>query len=506
MNPRYALLRLSLGLSATLFCVFAPRPSLAEDTAIVVGVGDYANLGPRARLPGIDKDVNNMERAFTTAGFRVIRLLNQAATREGITQAFQQARSAVRSSDRFVYYQSSHGDYGGTLLTYNTTSDGRNSLRSTDVRALMAQIPTRKKSVIMDACFSGGFKSRGAGTLINKFYSVGSRKVFDRVIAGVAGNPPTSQIRDRNDEVIRHFAPAAPAANTGTASADGAFVVFASSQADQPSLCGEETGSVFTYVLTRLLGASKSVPWNTVVQPTLATVAQATQGRQVPVFKDQYLSSLIYTLDAPPAANAATFEIGTLGEVFDRSNTNGQMLELFVNFDKEPLSDGSYMTGTGVRLNLHVGHAGYLFLVNRDDTDSAQMCGWGEKELSFDDPEKMVEESFVGGPENFEYGKGTLEIKIANRNGEERWKAFLFTKRDVALAFARAWSAAYRDAQHKRAGKTIGKKDFQQYKLNNINRRQPLGDAGHGDSPFYTSDTHYRVSNGTAGADGGKIE
>ena len=244
----------------------------AEDVAIVAGVGDYQNL-PDARLEGIDRDVADMDTALHGADFQTIRLYNAQASEAGIRAAFAQAAQRVHAGDRFVYYQSSHGSRDYHLLTYDTTTAGGHMLSKTDLQQLMDQVPTRRKSLILDACFSGGFKERtdAVGYVHDKFYPIISLK-----------EEAPNGIQDRNDTVVRTLAP-------GNADREGKrdFVVFASSQDNQPSQVLQIDGiicSAFTHFLVAQLNAAHRGAWNAVVQPTIVAVLRETHNRQNPVF------------------------------------------------------------------------------------------------------------------------------------------------------------------------------------------------------------------------------
>lgn len=456
--------------------VLTAAAARAEDVAIVAGIGDYVNL-PDAHLDGIDNDVNGMDAVLKRAGFQTIRLFNATASEQGIRAAFASAAQRVHNGDRFVYFQSSHGSRSFHLLTYDTTTSGEHVFSKDDIQALMSQIHTRRKSLILDACFSGGFKERGEGYHRNKFYPIAT--LTDSARQG---------IRDRNDTVIRTLAVTAP-----DAAGKRDFVVFASSQDNQTSQVVQINGTIcsaFTHFLVEQLNTNRTAPWNTIVQPTIAGVLRETSNQQSPVFDASYLPYLVYTTDqrAGDASGATTVPVRNLGQLYDINNTDTDLLALSAkaeNGGHEP--DEIYHPGTRMRMRLRVQTPGYLFMINRDDEDMAQMVGWGQEDLDLTNLDKMIDQSYVSKPDEFEFGKGSLTIKTSPRSGIEHWKAFLFTSREDALTFARLWTNLTAGTN-----KRVRMNSFAGAKLDTVAR---IGvSAADGARALYTSEVHYRVS------------
>lgn len=454
----------------------------AESIAIVAGIGDYTNL-PGAHLPGIENDVDVMERVLQKAGFRVVRLFNRQATEEGIRNAFAAARGQVRSQDRFVYYQSSHGSSDFRLLTYDTETSGAHSLTRSDIQGLMASIPTNRKSLILDACFSGGFKGfRLRGDEIIKYYGL---KANVRHTSGV-GNDQPAGYRDRNDRVQYTSSASAATVPTGAAHA-----VFASSQENEPSLIlrvDGQIGSVFTHMLAAELAGGQSRPWNAAVQPTINRVQEATSGKQTPIFDNRYLPALIYTtVDVPNrGASSVSTNISDFAQYFNITGSIAGGVRLTADLQPEPNADGAYRPDTNVELTISTQYAGYLFLINRDDQDMAQMVGWAGSELDFSSPEQILNQCRLASPGVIRLSDNGLKINTTARAGMERWKAFLITDRENALSFARLWLELARDKS-----RAVRRDDFKFAKLNDIR-------YNHGASvpltAIYTSEQSYKVT------------
>jgi hypothetical protein len=460
----------------TVAVTLAGTTAKAEDIAIVTGIGNYANL-PDARLEGIDNDVRSMEQTLHSAGFTIIRLFDAQATEDGIRSAFARAQQRVRPGDRFVYYQSSHGSRDYHILTYDTTTRGDHMLGKEDLRRLMASIDTPRKSLILDACFSGGFlKERGGPFRQVKFYPIGKSEDL-----------PAQGIRDRTDTVRRVLSP-----TTDPATGRRDFVLFASSQDNQVSRVDEIGGticSVFTHFLTQQLDNSRHAAWNAVVQPTIASVLRETGNGQNPVFDSAYLPYLVFTTDQRGnGPDGDTVPIRHLGQLYDINNVDADRLGLSANLDGRTPNEGElYHPDTHVKLDLHVGAPGYLFMINRDDQDNAQLVGWDKEDLDTSSPEKMVDGSKLQSADDFEFGKGTLNITTSRREGIEHWKAFLFTDRDDALKFAQMWLTLTTDKN-----KRVRLNSFANAKLDQITRIGVTG--GDNGRALYTSEVHYRVT------------
>lgn len=459
------------------YALTARTTARAEDVAIVVGIGTYQHL-PDARLEGIDRDLSDMDAALRAAGFQTLRLWNAQSSEAGIRAAFAEAARRVHPGDRFVYYQSSHGSRDYHLLTYDTTTSGAHMFSKTDLQHLMEQVATPRKSLVLDACFSGGFTDRSdaTGYVRNKFYPIESLK--DQEPKG---------IQDRTDTVVRTLAPV-------EANGDGRrdFVVFASSQDNQPSQVVQINGvicSAFTHFLVAQLNGAHRSAWNAVVQPTIVAVLRATHNQQNPVFDSTYLAYLIFTTDEHlQGSEAASIPVRNLAQLYDVCNVAPSRLALSAELQgSRPDVNEIYHPETQVRLFLNVGLSGYLFVINRDDSDRAQLVGWDQTELDFNDAEKLVDQSYLSRPDAFEFGKGTLHITTSARNGFENWKAFLFTDRNDALKFARLWINLPTDNK-----KQVRLTSFVGAKLDTVVRIGVSSEDG--SRALYTSEVHYRVA------------
>ena len=160
-----------------LLCLLHGLPTaLAEDRALLVGIGNYEIEA--ASLPGIGRDIRSMRGMAGELGFderQVLVLQDRAATLAGIRIAVQRHLiHGVTSEDRVLLYFSGHGtqipDYNGdeedgvdeSLLPFDAklvSSSGRqqlvNVLTDDELETMLAAIPAGEIIVIVDACHSG---------------------------------------------------------------------------------------------------------------------------------------------------------------------------------------------------------------------------------------------------------------------------------------------------------------------------------------------------------------
>lgn len=414
------------GLMST-FLLWSGDRVRAENTAVIVGVGHYPNF-PSADLKGIDKDVSRMEVVLRTKGFtQIIKLFDQTATKNNVIGAFQKANSSLKKEDQFCYYQSSHGTSNHRLVLSDTRSSGENTLSVSEIKNLISKVVTPHRTLILDACFCGGFKSRGEG--INKFHAF-----------------PQSKYQERLDHVVRQTA-------TETTTIYGEdYVFFGASSPNEASLIltiGGEPCSVFTYFLVMELSREKGEIWNRIVQPIISDVIQATEGNQTPVFNTRYLSERVFTALSENNFSNTMMPIENLGQLYNISHEESSTLSLRGEMSHDQNNLSAFPPGTEVKLSLFNSRPGYLFMINRDEEDRAQMIGWDRTDLDVSTAETMVKGSFLNDLGTIEFGKGTLKITTDARDGFERWKAFFFTQRSTALEFAQMWLNLNKDNKNK---------------------------------------------------------
>lgn len=189
--------------------VFAGSVALAEQRALLVGVGKYAV--PGIDLPGIDLDLERMREVLNLMGFdnsQIHQLMDDKATSTNVIREFETwLRRGVSADDRVVFYFSGHGsntpDLNGdesdgvdeVLVTHDVSRvriEGRAALSGVvdddTLASLIAGIPSRNIWIVVDACHSG--------TVTRSFMldnaSLGKEEVFAKSFT-YSGMPESNQ-------------------------------------------------------------------------------------------------------------------------------------------------------------------------------------------------------------------------------------------------------------------------------------------------------------------------
>ncbi|WP_035872513.1 caspase family protein [Cucumibacter marinus] len=180
--------RVKAPLRSALFALSATAcltvPAIAADRALLVGVGDYANLPAELFLPGPKNDVEAVKGLLTgSLGYapEAVKILRGPdATKAGITAEFKNWLVAgTEPGDRVFFYFSGHGlqlpdDNGDendnrdeAIAPYDirpTDTSWEDALRDDDLDALIKDLPGRVVTFLVDACHSGTVtRSLGGG-------------------------------------------------------------------------------------------------------------------------------------------------------------------------------------------------------------------------------------------------------------------------------------------------------------------------------------------------------
>lgn len=158
-------------------CLWPSRPAMAEDRALLIGVGEYVLT--QNNLPGIDLDINIMKDVAQLMGFekgQIKVLLNQEANLDNTKKTMEEwLVRGTTEQDRVLIYYSGHGtqipDENGDekddeldeALTMHdlkgATINGKKSwagvLVDDTFHELLGQIKSKNVLVLVDACHSG---------------------------------------------------------------------------------------------------------------------------------------------------------------------------------------------------------------------------------------------------------------------------------------------------------------------------------------------------------------
>ena len=160
------------------------RGNAPTKLALLVGVNTYLNRSSLSQLQGAVNDVSRMEKLLTTKyefpEENVLTLVNEAATHEGIVQAFRDHLIAnARQGDIVVFHFSGHGSQmrdheddediepdgrDETIVPADSRRDGVYDITDDELNALVRELADKDPHItlIFDSCHSGT-ASRGGG-------------------------------------------------------------------------------------------------------------------------------------------------------------------------------------------------------------------------------------------------------------------------------------------------------------------------------------------------------
>lgn len=348
--------RLAAALLWALGAWLAPGLAAAADKALLIGVGEYAD--PRHDLPGIDIDLRIMHGVARQMGYaeeNIRQLRHAQVTAESVTRAMREwLGRGVEADDRVLIYYSGHGSqvrdrdgderdgYDEVLSLYNLAvgaADMVGVLRDDDFAALLAEIPSRRVTVVVDACCSG--TAVRSHTLTRSAYggtefvvkSRGCRSTADAAGAGFATGQPL----------------------------DG--VVFLSAAQDGEESLATARGSLFTLALQQAVREGRHRSAEELLAATRQNLAQsvpASHRFRPNLIGDPALLADKGLFQASPSSTAAAPALGW--------QQWSSLVKLAEPLAVQP-SRERYTIGQQLELELELPEAGYLNIVavNPDD-------------------------------------------------------------------------------------------------------------------------------------------
>jgi hypothetical protein len=135
--------------------------------ALLVGVSDYG--GRTSNLPNTDADARELYNSLRAAGMLhpASRLLvNEEATTKNVANAFSRAAAQAGPNDMFLFFFSGHGNQIDVPVSA-AELDGRSetielfddAMTDEQLKPLFDGVRGRLAMVVLDSCFSGGFRS-----------------------------------------------------------------------------------------------------------------------------------------------------------------------------------------------------------------------------------------------------------------------------------------------------------------------------------------------------------
>jgi len=336
------------------------------DQAVVVGVQEYAPLISASTLRGCINDASAIKAILEKNGFKVTFLTNEKATKQGILDAIASCAKSMQHDERFVFYFAGHGRRTPhpALMPHDATSDG-NDLTTDELNTAMLKVPAKSRTVILDACFSGGM----AAGVMARGLEDDPYKITARF-----WEPPQEQSRSL------HFGPPQQPVNnqdSNTKLENGTGICYytactSNEEALEGTFDGERHG-LFTYALMSNL-KDDSEPWLQVHDEVKAEMQQklANAGReQNPTISKDFINS--HALDNDVSKPVPPPPTKDLIDVWNMDNPDPTKIS--INMD--PNQTG-YEAGRKVHMTVKVGVEGYLVILGQVDGQFYQFYPQGK--------------------------------------------------------------------------------------------------------------------------------
>jgi len=123
----------------------------------------YPNLGNQVKVDGTAIKSVLLDPDF--CGYNennINHLSGQNCRLEDIKAAIISAASKVHEDDPFLLYYSGHGEADGLVPSDANKDDHSNLLLSSELSKLLKTIPSKRKLILLDACYSGSIELSGA--------------------------------------------------------------------------------------------------------------------------------------------------------------------------------------------------------------------------------------------------------------------------------------------------------------------------------------------------------
>jgi hypothetical protein len=142
-------------------------PGGARVIALAVGVSDYG--GRTSNLPNTDTDARELYNSLRAAGLlhpASQLLVNDEATTKNVANAFSRAAAQAGPNDLFLFFYSGHGNQVDVPVSA-AELDGRaetielydDAMTDAQLKPLFDSVRGRLSMVVLDSCFSGGFRN-----------------------------------------------------------------------------------------------------------------------------------------------------------------------------------------------------------------------------------------------------------------------------------------------------------------------------------------------------------
>jgi hypothetical protein len=403
------------------------------DGAIVVGVNKYPRLLPGTNLEGAVNDAKAVTQALKKQGFdQVMLLADEQATRQGILNALKQMKAKMKSSDRFVFFFSGHGDKSsdntGVLLPHDAEQGKEtNDLTQMELYQAVGSVPARSRTIMLDSCFSGAMmralrtqsktrKSRFYGRNLRAKNGQFEPQKLDREIIEV------------NDDNRPEPTPVV----------DGkiCYVTAASKyeQAYEDDIDGERHG-FFAYSLCKLLNGQGAVRgsaprWGEVHREINKEVAEKTEDTQHPQLSAKFTDMALFGGKDDEKPKPDPVKKRTVWDDYAEERIDASKLALRLEPNQSAIKVGERFV-----FNTLVGADGYLILIARDQKGVIQLLYPSSRN---------IEEAGVSAGKALRFPVNPKNKYEADAEGTQRVKAILFGDRKDAEALIKAFGNSNR--------------------------------------------------------------
>lgn len=126
---------------------------------VSVGICDYKNIRD---LKKAETDARNIADLYRTHTKNIKTLLGSQATHENILTTLKSYFSNATDDDIVVFFFSGHGGKGG--LCANDTKSEKTMVTYSEIQQAMRSCKASNKQLFIDACFSGGLRTKTKST------------------------------------------------------------------------------------------------------------------------------------------------------------------------------------------------------------------------------------------------------------------------------------------------------------------------------------------------------
>lgn len=390
-------------------------PPARADQAICVGVNHYKFI-PGSDLAGCVNDAKAMQGVFQKYGFQVTLLTDDQATKADILKAIQAIAAKIKPNEKFAFYFAGHGTPGNNKTSNLLPSDADavtedQDLTEQELYKAVGTVPASTRTVILDACFSGGMLISTRGLTIGRpdFKSRGyirPNHSRDLVLVNTRG------------------------VNSAQAVAEGAKVCYGTASRDNEQ-SGEDKfedqhDGVFTHYLVDQLNApgGASQKWGDVFTLVGGQVNSYTHDQQHPVLSPNYTDVPVFsgTGSAPPpkTGTMGTIQTTSLWNAYNADHTNAFSLLLTMNPNQTTLHVNDQLS-----LSASINSAGYLLIIEHGVSGKVNLLFPASGQIA---DAQVKQHQMIDIPAD-------TTLKFApDQPGTERVKAMLFANKDAAAA------------------------------------------------------------------------